>query len=133
MLQVLISEVCAELGIEPVPKMNEKNFVSFHLGNIEVEIRDFKPGFSFFSKITPCSEKKREELFLTLMKANYLGQQTGKQRIGLSFDEKFLTLSLSLPYEVNYRTFRECLEDFINFVLYWRENIEKLANQEPLL
>ena len=66
------------------------------------------------------------------MKANYLGQATGSSRIGLSSDEKFLTLSLGMPYEMNYRIFREIVEDFVNFVLYWREEVANFVKQEAI-
>ncbi len=99
----------------------------------EIEIRDLEPGVSLLAKICPCPPKRREELFLQLMRGNYLGQSTGSSRIGVSADEKFLTLSLGMPYEMSYRTFRESVEDFVNFLLYWPRTIEKFEQQETLL
>lgn len=133
MLQNLLTQLCAELDIFPVPTKNERKIIPFTLGTADIEIRDLEPGFSFLANICPCPAKRREELFLELMRANYLGQTTGSSRIGMSQDEKFLTLSLGMPYEMSYRTFRETVEDFINFLLYWREQIQKFEQQEPLL
>ena len=134
MLQTLLAQVCAELDIVPVPTMNEKKFIPFQLGeSVNIEMRDLEPGFSFSANICTCPVKRREELFLELMRANYLGQATGSSRIGMSEDEKYLTLSLGIPYEVSYRTFRETLEDYINFLLYWRHRIEMFEQQETLL
>jgi hypothetical protein len=63
------------------------------------------------------------------MRANLLGQGTGKCRIGLEPQEKLLTLSLGLPYEMKYPTFREKVEDFINYVIYWREEIAQFEKK----
>jgi hypothetical protein len=134
MLHTLLTQLCTELGIQPVPSMNDQKFIPFQMGDqIEIEIRDLDPGLSLAAKICPAPVKRREELFLELMRANYLGQATGSARIGMSQDEKFLTLSLGMPYEVSYRTFRESFEDFTNFLLYWRDEVDKFYKQDTLL
>jgi hypothetical protein len=134
MLQKLLSELCTELDILPVPQVGPQLQAVFRLReDAVVEMQDLKPGVSFFSQIGPCPLHRREELFVKLSKANYLGQLTGASRIGMSRDEKFLTLSLGMPYEMSYRGFREALEDFVNFLLYWREEIVQFDNQPTLL
>ncbi len=133
MLHNLLTQLCAELDIQPVPIMNDQKFIPFKLGAIAIEIRDLDPGMSLIANICPVPHQRREELFLELMRANYLGQATGSSRIGMSFDEKFLTLSLGMPYEMSYRTFRESFEDFMNFLLYWRETVDKFYKQDTLL
>lgn len=134
MLKDFVAQLCVELDIDPVPKMNELKFIPFRFSDtLEFEIRDLDPGISLYAKIAPCPSKRLEELFLRLMKANYLGQETAQNRIGLSSDEKFLTLSFGMPYELSYRTFRETIEDFVNFILYWREELDKFIKQESLL
>lgn len=133
MLLDFVKQVCEELEISPVPQWNEQQFISFQLGDEMIELRDLQPGLSLFGLICPCPEKKREELFLKLSKANYLGQETGPARIGMSLDEKYLTLSLGIPYELTYRVFRESLEDFVNFIIYWRKEVETFEKLETLL
>ncbi len=128
-----LDQVSAELDISPVPKKNEKKTYLLTIGKEVIEIRDLEPGVSFFGTICVCPEKKKEELFLKLSKANYLGQETGPARIGLSADEKDLTLSLGIPYEMTYRVFREHLEDFVNFILHWRKEVETFETLETLL
>ena len=59
------------------------------------------------------------------MRANFLGQGTGGARIGLDPNEKFLTLSCGFPYEMKYQDFKEKIEDFANYLLCWRAEIEK--------
>ena len=57
------------------------------------------------------------------MKANFLGQGTGDATIGLDENENFLTLSLVLPYDMNYKMFKDALEDFVNYLDYWKEEL----------
>ncbi len=134
MLKDFVAQLSVELNIEPVPRVSAENTVSFWLTDqIGIDIRDLEPGISFCGKICPCPAKRLEELFLRLMRANYLGQETSNNRIGMSSDEKFLTLSLGIPYEISYRLFRDALEDFANFILYWRKEIETFEQQDTLL
>ncbi len=133
MLREYIQQICSELAITPVPKLSEQKVFPLKVSNeVQVSLRDLDPGVSMQSRICPCPEKKKEDLFIYLMRANLLGQGTGGARIGLETDEKFLTLSLGLPYEMNYRTFRENLEDFVNYLIYWREEVAKFEKETIL-
>ncbi len=134
MLREFLEKLCTELGIVPTPKLNEKKSYSFRIAEgVEAELRDLEPGVAITGKVASCPEKRREDLFLFLMRANLLGQGTGGCRIGLDAHEKHLTLSLGLPYEMNYQTFRETLEDFINYLIYWREEVGKFEKEQHIL
>lgn len=109
----------------PVPVRKEKVFVFPFSDSISTKCIDLEPGVALSADICECPKKKREDLLIWLMRANLLGQGTGGCRIGMDKDEKLLTLSLGIPYEIDYRTFRERFEDFVNYVTYWREEIEK--------
>jgi hypothetical protein len=131
MLQDFLQKLCGELAISPVPKLNEKKFYSFRISEeIEAQLRDLDPGVSMTARIASCPSARREDLFIFLMRANLLGQGTGGARIGMEGGDKFLTLSLGLPYEMNYQTFRETLEDFINYLIYWREEVAKFEKEQ---
>ena len=73
--------------------------------------------------ILTCPLNKREEVFMYLMKANLLGQGTGGSIIGLDRDEKFLTLCLVLPYDMKYKVFKDALEDFTNYLDFWKNEL----------
>lgn len=134
MLQGYLETLCDELAISMKPKGPEENFFLFSLrSDVQVILQDLEPGVAMQAKICPCPLKKREDLFIYLMRANLLGQGTGNARIGLDSGEKFLTLSSGLPYEMNYSIFKENLEDFVNYLLYWREEIAKFENETTLL
>ena len=66
-------------------------------------------------------QSKQEEFALFSMKGNFLGQGTGRSVLGLDENEKTLTLSCVLPYELDYSHFKDSLEEFSNYLGYWQE------------
>lgn len=136
MLDPLLQKLAEDLELEELPKKEEGN--SYHVvlnPQLTVKIQQLDPGLSFWARIGPCPTAKREELFIYLMKANFLGQGTGGAAIALDENENFLTLSLSLPYDMNYKMFKDALEDFVNYLDYWREELvrHKKAAEESIL
>ena len=129
MLRDLLKELCHELEIK-MPKANEKGFFFAVNKEVEVAVRDLEPGVAMQANICPCPKKRREEFFIYVMRANLLGQGTGGSRIGIDADEKFLTLSIGLPYELNYKMFRETFEDFVNYLIYWRDIVTKFEREQ---
>lgn len=132
MLRDYLAKLCKELAIEATPKLNEQKIYPFRLGNEIIALKDLEPGVAMQAQISLCPEKKKEDLFIFLMRANLLGQGTGGARIGIDSEEKFLTLSLGLPYEMNYQSFKETIEDFVNYLIYWREEVAKFENEESM-
>lgn len=95
----------------------------FSLQGLHIELLPLPLGMAFRTKLVQCPEKKKEDLFIFLMRANLLGQGTGGFSIGMEEKEDLLTLLANLPYECEYRTFQDTLEDFVNYALYWREEV----------
>lgn len=125
MLESFIDQISDELEILPKPKPDKDK--TYHLSITEdarVALKELEPGISFYAQIAECPKEKREDLFIYLMKANLFGQGTGGAAIGLNPDEEFLTLSLILSYEMNYPDFKERLENFVNYLFYWKEEID---------
>ncbi len=121
-----LKELCQDLEIDPTLEKTEKGFFILPLTPaLKIKIMPLDPGASFTSPISPCPKMKREELFIHLMKGNLFAQGTLGSKIGLDESENLLTLSLDLPYDMNYRAFREALEDFANIVDYWRDEINQ--------
>jgi hypothetical protein len=136
LLEMLLKTFVDELELGEVPQKGEGNVYSLTLNpQITIAIQELDPGLSFFAKIGPCPAMKREELFILLMKANFLGQGTGGSTIALDENENFLTLSSILPYDMNYKMFKDALEDFTNYLDYWREELirhKKVAEENIL-
>jgi hypothetical protein len=136
LLDQLLQKLAEELEFEEFPKKEEGNIYHVPLNpQLIVRMQQLDPGLSLWARIGPCPIVKREELFIYLMKANFLGQGTGGSTIALDENENFLTLSIVLPYDMNYKMFKDVLEDFANYLDYWREELirHKKAAEESIL
>ncbi len=125
-----LARLASELELNPLAPKDETNTMYIEFGpEMRISIKEIDGGMHLFAKIGTLPKQKREELFILLMKANLLGQGTGGSAIGLDAEEKFLTLSLAIPYDMNYKAFRETIEDFTNFVDYWRTELLRHAQE----
>ena len=123
-LEELLKTLAEELELEEIPKKDAENLYHLSLNpELSVTLQQLDPGVSFLGNIGACPAVKREELFILLMKANFLGQGTGSAVIGLDGNENFLTLSSVIPYDMNYKMFKDALEDFTNYLDYWKEEL----------
>ena len=131
-LERLLLNICDEFKLRPYTQdQNNLFYLTINPRN-QIVLSELHPGIYLSCPIMPLPELgNKEALFIYLMKANLLGQGTGGSAIGIDAKEKFLTLSLTLPYEVNYKIFRERIEDFMNYLDFWREEVPRF--QERLL
>ena len=131
MLNFILKELENHLGLVAIPGKGKRE--KFHLLEISKEeqvwVTDLDPGIYMTSDIAPFVEYPSEDLFIFLAKANYLGQGTGGAVIALDPDETVLTLSLLISYEINYKTFRDKLEEFFNYLSYWREELKNIDSK----
>lgn len=136
MFEQLLKAIYEELLIEGPPVKTESEPYSVAINDeLKITFIEQESGICMWGKIGPCPTLKKEDLFIYLMKANFLGQGTGGSAIGLDQDENFLTLSLVLPYDMNYIMFRDALEDFANYIDYWKAELirhTKAAEQQIL-
>jgi hypothetical protein len=128
-LKEMLEQLTGEIGVA-MPKQDADKFYLLKINpTLSLRLFDLKPGFSLFSQIVECPLKKKEDLFIHLMRANFLGQGTGGGRLGLDQNEKLLTLSHGFPYEMNYKSFKESVEDFVNYVVYWRDFVAQFEKE----
>jgi len=131
MLEQYLKQLLLDLELEPTVEKSRENFYSLKLPQIsEIQLKKLDPGFYFKTTVGPTPEKRKEDFLGLLLRANYLGQGTRGASLGMSLDEKFLTLSASLSYEMNYKHFKESIEDFVNTTYYWQDEL-KLHNTIP--
>ena len=124
MLDSFLTTLAEELELGQAPQKDPSNQFRLQLNQTQsISLKEEGEHILFRAQIHSMPQDKQEELCLYLMKGNFLGQGTGRSVIGLSEDEKFLTLSLLLPYDMNYKTFKLLLEEFANYLSYWQEEI----------
>lgn len=119
MIEQHLSQLLTDLGL-PTSPFEKDGSVKIELATFSIQVMKLDPGAHFSAQFAPIPTKEKEEFLLKMMKANFLGQGTGGGVLGLKEDESFLTLSLSLPYEMNYKAFKDAVEEFVNYLEYWK-------------
>jgi len=124
-----IKRLCEDLEISIPIQPSDKGVFTFPIGDdLAVEIREISPsGVYFYSPISPCPQVKKEEILTHIMKGNLFGRGTFGATIGMEeADElEMLTLSQEFSESMDYRSFKEALEDFANIVEYWRVEVDQ--------
>ena len=128
MLDDYVQRLAKELELaSPIRKETQGVYVLSIDEGLEITISDLAPGFSFHCAIAPCP-KVNEETFLTqAMLANLFGQGTEGAVLGLDEEGNILTLSIENAQEIDYKIFQETLEDFLNAVDYWRDEVAETS------
>lgn len=121
----LLQELSLSLELGPISKANQKQTISFPLPGLTLEFREMPKGFSMWGPIGQVPQKNKEDFYLFLMRANFLGQGTNGYVLGMDQEEKHLTLSSYIPYELDFKQFKETVEDFINFLSYWQDELAR--------
>ncbi|MBN2478897.1 MAG: type III secretion system chaperone, partial [Parachlamydiales bacterium] len=129
MTQELIERFVKELAIEMPEMEKDKSYRISINEKIAFKLWNLEPGFYFHADLDIIPTEKKEDFFAYVMSANLLGAGTGDNRIGLDNDEKFLTLSYELSYAPKYEEFKEKLEEFVNYISYWKEQILKYKKE----
>lgn len=124
-LEQIIENLSKEVGIKAIPQLDKKGSYQLHINkDTQISITETDQGIFFFVRIIPIPEMKSQEVvFIYLMKANLLGQGTGGSVIGIDTLEKHFTLSLSLTENLSYKIFKDYLEEFLNYLDFWKEEI----------
>ncbi len=93
--------------------------------NVAVTIIDRPPGFALSCSLCQPPTKNEEAYLTRLMLGNLFGQGTKGAILGLNSDGNLLTLSQTIDYTINYKEFKDILEDFVNSVDFWRDEMQK--------
>ena len=131
MLEELLDKICMELDL-PVPKMqNDKSYSLQIAPGIAISQKNLQPGIYFHARVRAMPKEKTNELLTMLMKANMLGQAAFGGTLGLDESGKNITLAFSFPYEIDFSTYKNTLENLVNALCYWQEEIERFMQQKP--
>ncbi len=133
-LQRLIEDVAISLDIPPPSFLPKERELSWNISKTHhLKFHVHNDAFVVTSIIGSTPARDKEEFYLLLMRANFLGQGTKDAILGMDQEEKSLTLSLIIPYEIDSKTFKEKLEDFVNFVDYWRDELDRHTKTKSIL
>ena|ERR1700722_11244045 len=92
--------------------------------NISVLVSSIPRGFTLRCDVAPINPENEEVFYIHALQANLFGQGTDGSILGLDSEGKQLILSREIDYNVEYKEFRDLIEDFLNSVDFWREEAQ---------
>ena len=132
MLEEFIAQLFKEFDLGKPPAFEKDGGITLEIASFPISMVKLDRNTNFLThvsaKIAPLPTHEKEEFLLKLMSANFLSQGTGGSTLGLKEDDSFLTLSLTLPHDVDYRSFKDAVEEFINYLEYWKVETARYIN-----
>ena len=128
-LDTLVKQLEEELELDPLIP-GEKGGYALPLDEMLIEIVPSSQGFSLACQFSAFPSDNKEKFAAHALHGNLFGQGTHGAIIGTSEDTNQLTLSKTVDYTVNYKEFRDFLEDFINAIDFWKKESLKEMNQK---
>lgn len=89
--------------------------------NLTMNVTPLTDSFLLSATLAPCPTTNKEGFYSHLLHGNLFGQATRDAVLGLNDEGNQLTLSRIVDYNIDYKRFREAIEDFINICDFWRE------------
>jgi hypothetical protein len=78
----------------------------------------------FHSVVAPVPPGSQEAFLESMLLANLFGQGTYGATLGLDEEAKNIVLQRTFDYPLDYRQFRDHVEDFVNALDLWREEAQ---------
>jgi len=125
MIESHLKSLCEEFALETPSAFDNNETTEFSIASFRVRLAKTDKGTHLSAPFAKFQPKHADTLLTKMMEANFLGQGTGGGVLGMKEDESFLTLSLDLPYEVNYTSFKEAVGEFVNYLEYWKTEAAK--------
>lgn len=88
--------------------------------NLSITMSEQSSNLTLSCVVGPAKKQNEEDFYTRVMLGNLFGQGTKGSILGLSDDANQLLLNQSINYTIDYKEFRDILEDFINTAEYWR-------------
>lgn len=124
MLDELIHNLLKEIELSTEPSKIDSSTYQVELTpSLSISIKKMDPGYYFQTAIGEIPDYEAEVLFISLMDANLFGQGTGGGVLGISSEEKLFVFSKKILQDINYQEFKEKIEEFVNYVEFWRLEI----------
>lgn len=121
MLERYIQALCKELELEGSLATQVPGVYNLPLDeDISILMTDKAPGMNIHCNLCSVPQSQSEEFFGRLMLGNLFGQGTKGAVLALNDEGNKVILHQDIMHHIEYKEFRDILEDFINSVDYWR-------------
>lgn len=124
MLKQFMDQLSSELQIADLLAPNEDQSYAFLLDpDLQISIKENVQfgTLSMSAKLAQFPQHLQEQFLLKTMQSNLFGQETGGGVLGLDQDGRMLIFTHIILSPLEYKEFRNALEDFANYAEAWRE------------
>lgn len=133
-LQQFTEKVLELLGFNQSAYPDEDKLYSIDFGEgVVVRFSDLHPGVQFMGEIGDLPKSNQEVVLASLMHLNLLGNGTYGGVIGYDEHIKALTFTHAVPYRLNFGEFKNALEDFVNYIEFFKGQLFKAESGEKSL
>lgn len=115
-------DIRAETPLEASPPGVYEYLIADDLAILITEVQPY--GFRLSSVLGPYPKEKEETFLLSMMEGNLFGKETLGATLGLDREARQITLSRIIERRIDYREFKETMEDFYHIVNFWRDQAE---------
>jgi len=125
MLDTLIQKLAKEMEIEGSLATEVPGVYSISVDEKHVALLTSTPrGFSIRCEVGAFQPENEEYYFAQLLHANLFGRATEGALLGLDSEGKRLILSREIDYNIEYKEFKDIIEDFLNGIEFWQEEAQ---------
>lgn len=121
MLNKIIEQLGEEFNMQDfITSPAPGNYTLLFKNEINIDLIESATDIYITSKIGACPKEGGEALLAKALEVNLFGESSNHGVVGLDRDGNMLTLSQELDYNIDYKKFKEKIEDFLNVIEFWQ-------------
>lgn len=123
MLQKWLEDLSKELGLETKLREESPGVYFIPLEDESLVVKELDEGYEFLATVCELPKSDQEEVLKHLMFGNLFGQGTYGAVLAFDPDENKVLARYIEPYSTDYIDFKEHLEDLVQCLDFWRDEI----------
>lgn len=124
MLKDFVVKLQNELDLkEPLIGDDDSGF-AIALDDKVISIMESSPGFKLYCSLGYAPGEQIEEFYTNMLRGNLFGQTTRYSSLGLDETGNNVVVNYHFPLRPAYKDFRNAVEDFINVIDFWKNQIQ---------
>ena len=124
MLEELVKAFAKELELKEPMSRGDSDGYHFLLDDTTLSINEAGAGFQLVATVGEIPKEQVELFFSKMLRGNLFAQATSGAALGLDETGVKMILRYYHPIKANYREFKEHIEDFINTIDFWKQEVK---------
>jgi hypothetical protein len=130
MLEKYMEQFQKELELDkPLIRPNPGSYYIPLEDSLSLTITSMAGGFHLYSELVELPKENEEVFYTKALNANLFGQGTRGSILGLNDRGNMLTISQVVDYNIEYKDFKDLVDDFINTIDFWRVEVQNTKTE----